>query len=229
MNRSYFVGMIGILAFSSSVFACIDDSCYPRWNLKRDMLDTCNNIPFLSPANDIRVNLKLFWADHTKAPLYSDADTIYADQGYALVPFPNDRVSLIPAENTSETTDENKPQNEKLVQLVKTLRVRGDLQSVISQTTDWSGSRCGSNNLVSTEQFLQQVHASAISEQEKQVLADTRLQILQNCNPELLQKAGWRLSDVTSEAGKVFADYLNASVAFYSGDFATASHKDPLI
>ncbi len=222
MNRSYFTGMIGIFAFSSSVFACSDDSCYPGWNLKRDMLDTCNNIPFLSPANDSRINLKLFWSDHTKAPLHSDSDTYYADQGYALVPFPNDRVSLVPKENTTKPADDNKPENESLVQLVKDLRVSDDLQAVISQTTDWSGSRCISNNLVSTEQFLKQLQASDIGEPEKQALADTRLQILQNCNSELLQQANWRLSDVTSDEGKIFSEYLNGSIAFYSGDFVTA-------
>lgn len=223
MDRSYLAGMIGVLAFSSSVFACSDDSCYPGWNLKRDMLDTCNNIPFLSPANDSRINLKLFWSDHTNASLHSDSDTYYADQGYALVPFPNDRITLNPVVSATENTEENKQPNETLVQLVKDLGVSNDLQSVISQATDWSGSRCISNNLVSTEQFLQQLHTSSMSKNEKQVLADTRLQILQNCNPELLQQADWRLSDVTSDEGKIFADYLNGSIAFYSGDFATAS------
>lgn len=223
MNRSYLAGMIGFLAFSSSVFACSDDSCYPGWNLKRDMLDTCNNIPFLSPANDSRVNLKLFWSDHTNAPLQSDADTYYADQGYALVPFPTDRVSLVSVSDSTDTNDKQEQPNNALIQLLKDLHVSHELLPVISQATDWSGSRCISNNLVSTEQFLQQLQAADISEQEKQVLADTRLQILQNCNPELLQQADWKLSDVTSDAGKVFADYLNGSIAFYSGDFTTAS------
>ena len=40
-----------------------DDSCYPAWSLLRDSLDVCNNLAFLSPGNDSRVNLRLLLAD----------------------------------------------------------------------------------------------------------------------------------------------------------------------
>lgn len=220
MNRSILVGMLGLLVCSSSVLACSDDSCYPSWNLKRDMLDTCNNIPFLSPANDSRVNLRLFWSDLTQQPLQSDSDVYYANQGYAQVPFPNDRVTLNP--QTEQTTSDN-PQIKSLEQQAKDLQVSPELLPVISQIPDWSGSRCVSNNARSAEQFLSQIQASALTATEKQKLADTRIQMLQNCDPELLQQANWQLSEIQSTEGKEFADYLNAAIAFYSGDFQTAT------
>ena len=30
--------------FQMPAQACSDDSCYPTWDLKRDQLDTCNNL-----------------------------------------------------------------------------------------------------------------------------------------------------------------------------------------
>ena len=49
--------------------ASSDDSCYPSWNLKRDTLDVCNSLPFLSPGNDSRVNLQLLLADAGQASI----------------------------------------------------------------------------------------------------------------------------------------------------------------
>ena len=54
--------MIGSLGVQEAR-ASSDDSCYPSWNLKRDTLDVCNSLPFLSPGNDSRVNLQLLLAD----------------------------------------------------------------------------------------------------------------------------------------------------------------------
>ena len=42
--------------------ASSDDSCYPDWRVSRDSLDPCNNLPFLSPGNDSRANLRLLLA-----------------------------------------------------------------------------------------------------------------------------------------------------------------------
>ena len=49
--------------------ASSDDSCYPDWRVSRDSLDPCNNLPFLSPGNDSRANLRLLLADKKAAPL----------------------------------------------------------------------------------------------------------------------------------------------------------------
>lgn len=66
-----------------------DDSCYPDWRVARDSLDACSNLPFLSPGNDSRVNLRLLLADKKTTPLTPDAlnDDDLA-QGFGPVPFP---------------------------------------------------------------------------------------------------------------------------------------------
>ena len=53
--------------------ASSDDSCYPDWRVSRDTLDPCNNLPFLSPGNDSRANLRLLLADRKAAPLTPNA------------------------------------------------------------------------------------------------------------------------------------------------------------
>jgi hypothetical protein len=44
-----------------------DYGCDPRWSLKRRDYAPCNNVPFLSPANDNRVNLVLLLADRSRS------------------------------------------------------------------------------------------------------------------------------------------------------------------
>jgi hypothetical protein len=57
-----------LASLSQPVQASSDDSCYPDWRVSRDSLDTCNNLPFLSPGNDSRTNLRLLLADKSRAP-----------------------------------------------------------------------------------------------------------------------------------------------------------------
>ena len=46
-----------------------DDSCYPDWRVSQDSLTACSNMPFLSPGNDSRTNLRQLIAAKKKAPL----------------------------------------------------------------------------------------------------------------------------------------------------------------
>lgn len=46
-----------------------DDSCYPDWRVSQDSLTACSNMPFLSPGNDSRTNLRLLLAAKKNAPL----------------------------------------------------------------------------------------------------------------------------------------------------------------
>ncbi len=87
-------------------FACSDDSCYPTWNLRRDVLDTCNNVAFLTPSNDSRVNLAVLLSNQHQQPLHSPVDSddhYYRDLGYGLVPFPV--AAELDASTTPETSD----------------------------------------------------------------------------------------------------------------------------
>ena len=83
------LGGVGIQAAQASG----DFGCGVTWSLKRDGLDGCNNLPFLSPANDSRVNLRLLLADQGLAPMPDGPPSQYdREMGYALVPFPLDRL-----------------------------------------------------------------------------------------------------------------------------------------
>jgi len=102
LRHSITGGFILSVLFSLPAQACSDDSCYPTWDLKRDLLDTCNNTPFLSPANDSRVNLQLLLADYVHTPLpTSSADNYYKDQGYAQV---RNHGSTLTTDQSSHTT-----------------------------------------------------------------------------------------------------------------------------
>src|ERR1700744_5648603 len=46
-----------------------DFTCTPAWKLDKTQYTDCDNLPFLSPANDSRVNLTLLLVDAGKAEL----------------------------------------------------------------------------------------------------------------------------------------------------------------
>ncbi len=89
--------------------ASSDDSCYPDWRVSRDSLDPCSDLPFLSPGNDSRANLRLLLADKKNAALTPNAlseDDL--SQGFGPVPFPVYR--LIPASSAETQPDStNRP------------------------------------------------------------------------------------------------------------------------
>lgn len=202
--------------------ACSDDSCYPTWNLRRDALDTCNNVAFLSPSNDSRINLQLLVSNLHAKPIRSTVDSpdhYYRDLGYGLVPFPAD------SSDAGDDQSNTAPTVQPLTELATTLHVNADLLAVTKQTNDWSGSRCVSNNHDSALAFLTQLQQSPLSDNEKQQLAETRLQILQSCETDLLQQSGWRLDALTSAAAKEFVTYLHGAIAFYNGDFEQAKQQ----
>src|SRR5580692_494432 len=46
-----------------------DFTCTPAWKLDKTLYSDCDNLPFLSPANDSRVNLQLLLLDAGQAQL----------------------------------------------------------------------------------------------------------------------------------------------------------------
>jgi len=66
-----------------------DFGCGVTWSLKQDGLDGCNNLPFLSPANDSRVNLLLLLLDegHAKFRPSSDEQAAAIWSGAEPIPF----------------------------------------------------------------------------------------------------------------------------------------------
>ena len=88
------LALLASLSFQAQ--ASGDDSCYPDWRVSRDSLEGCSNLPFLSPGNDSRVNLRLLLADKQVAPLTPNAlGETDLEEGFGPVPFPVYRLSLI--------------------------------------------------------------------------------------------------------------------------------------
>src|SRR6478672_871062 len=77
------------LVLSASVAGASGDYfCNPRWALVHDAYNSCSNVPFLSPGNDRRVNMKLLLVDAGLArlqtqPVYEEN----VEHGYGKVPF----------------------------------------------------------------------------------------------------------------------------------------------
>lgn len=206
--------------FQMPAQACSDDSCYPTWDLKRDQLDTCNNTPFLSPANDSRINLQLLLADQHQQPLtVPTSDSYYKEQGYALVPFPVDLTE--PTDTTATGNENDKNQPSPLVILAQQLGVNADdANNLLTQTSVWEGSRCTSNNQQTAQTYLQQLaQEKELPAEERSALAQSRLAILQSCDNEPAAQTDLLPQNIHSPTGQLFASYLQGAQAFYNGDF----------
>lgn len=220
LRHSITGGFILSVLFNLPAHACSDDSCYPTWDLKRDLLDTCNNTPFLSPANDSRVNLQLLLADYAHTPLTTPtADSYYQDQGYAQVPFP---ISL-----SDDATDDAATPNSSPTPLSTQAQQLGlaseAVSTLLAGNSNWEGSRCASNNQQTAARYLEQLsQAKEIPSDEKQSLAQSRLAILQSCDADPSQQASLLPANIQSANGQLFANYLQGALAFYNGDFTQA-------
>ncbi len=223
LRYSLISGFILLALTQMPAQACSDDSCYPTWDLKRDQLDTCNNTPFLSPANDSRINLQLLLADQHKQSLsVPTSDSYYKEQGYALVPFPVDLTD--PADETPTENESGKSSPSPLVALAQQLGVSAeDAGNLVTQSGVWEGSRCASNNQQTAQTYLQQlVQAKEIPAEEKTALAQSRLAILQSCDSDPASQADLLPQNINSASGQLFANYLQGALAFYNGDFTQA-------
>jgi len=209
---------------SSQAQASSDDSCYPNWLLFKNTLDTCSSLPFLSPGNDSRVNLRLLLADQGALPLTPNAlgnDDLA--EGYGPVPFPVYRLSpATPAEAEEQPgTSASAPLNtllEKLGIARETTEAAGDA------FLSGEGSRCRSNSEDSAAAFVGQVIDADIPAAERQALAHSRVQMLGACAWEGPQQASLLPGAVQSATGKAFVTYLQAAADFYSGRFSEAAN-----
>ncbi|CDF81541.1 hypothetical protein PKB_0162 [Pseudomonas knackmussii B13] len=208
--------------------ASSDDSCYPSWNLKRDTLDICNSVPFLSPGNDSRVNLQLLLADDGRASLPQRAPSDDEQQlGYGQVPFPLSRLfdDAPAADGAADAAVVAKPAA-PLAELAARLGLPADAVPADSERfANGEGSRCRSNNPLTAQEFLAQLLAVDMPANERQALGRARLDLLQGCQWDETQLGSLLPGDVQSPAGRDFAGYLQGIGAFYSGRFAPARQQ----
>jgi len=198
--------------------ASSDDSCYPDWRVSRDSLDPCNNLPFLSPGNDSRANLRLLLADKKNAALTPNAlseDDL--SQGFGPVPFPVYR--LIPASSAETQPDSDQSPTAELDTLLTGLGIKREEYKTAGEAfVDGEGSRCRSNDDDSATAFISQVINADMPSTERTTLVKARLQLLTTCDWD-----GQVVTDpIESAHGLLFRTYLQAAADFYSGRFSDA-------
>lgn len=207
-----------LAGISQQAQASSDDSCYPDWRVSRDSLDPCNNVPFLSPGNDSRANLRLLLADKKAAPLAPKAlseDDLA--QGFGPVPFPVYRLAAASSAETEPDSDDSP--TAELDTLLTPLGIKREAYKTAGEAfLNGEGSRCRSNDDDSATAFIRQVVKADMPAAERELLANARLQLLTTCTwdgqvvPEPIE----------SSNGRLLRTYLQAAADFYSGRFSEA-------
>lgn len=201
--------------------ASSDDSCYPNWSLLRGSLDVCNNLPFLTPGNDSRVNLRLLLADR-KALTLNPGELTEQElaEGYGPVPFAAFRL----ANEEIEGDESEESGAAAMADLLGKLGLSRESNDTAGQAfLQGEGSRCRSNRDESAADFIGQLlDTESLSAAERQSLARARLQLLDACTWEADKQASLLPTDVQSPQAKAFAAYLRAASDFYSGRFSDA-------
>lgn len=210
-----------LAGLSQPALASSDDSCYPDWRVSRDSLDTCNNLPFLSPGNDSRTNLRLLLADKKAAPLapngLSEDDL---SQGFGPVPFPVYRLVPIAATPAEPDNTPHASPSAELDTLLQPLGIKRDeYKSAGADFLNGEGSRCRSNDDDSATAFIRQVIKADMPAAERELLVKARLQLLTACSWEGQVVDA---QQVQSTEGQLLRTYLQAAADFYSGRFSDA-------
>ncbi|MBD8741334.1 outer membrane assembly lipoprotein YfiO [Pseudomonas fluorescens] len=210
-----------LAAMTQHAQASSDDSCYPDWRVSHDSLDSCSNLPFLSPGNDSRVNLRLLLADKKAAPLTPNAlseDDLA--QGFGPVPFPVYRLVPVPATSDEPDTKPDDSRTAELDTLLQPLSIKRDEYKTAGEAfLNGEGSRCRSNDDDSATAFISQVIKADMPATERELLIKARLQLLTACS--------WDgqvvdAQQIQSSDGQLFRTYLQAAADFYSGRFGDA-------
>ncbi|MGC5703841.1 outer membrane assembly lipoprotein YfiO [Pseudomonas sp. NFXW11] len=202
--------------------ASTDDSCVPAWKLYSNQLSYCNNLPFLSPSNDNRVNLRLLMADQGSLPLTLQALSEYElSLGYGPVPFRAYR--LHPAEAAAPSEDAIPPVDQELDTRLQALGLQRESRQVAGdQFISGEGSRCRSNSDESALAFVEQLENAQLSQAERQALARSRVKMLGACSWQGDELSNLLPGNLSSPAAKDFARYLQAAGDFYNGRFSQA-------
>ena len=170
-----------------------------KWALDRREYSGRFGLPFLSPANDSRLNLRLLLLDahaqavvHPPAPVEADITSapLFARADFSI------------AYGAEPAAD---PDNER------------ELNDTIF--SDEEGFRCVSD-AAGSEAFVAAVQAeAALSPEERKALTDARQAITQTCQNDV---AAPPTVAVASPKAREFAAYLAGASAFYHGEFDTA-------
>jgi hypothetical protein len=181
-----------------------DFSCDVAWKLAKSVYSDCDDVPFLSPGNDSRVNLGLLLLDAGRAklgpPPVTDPPTPPISGSAA--PFAlADFSALLGAKPPGDDSD----------------------------YASGEGSRCRSN-ASGEAAFEAAMAASSVPAAERDILVAARKAIVPNCDAAAPAAAYQAPDGVRSAEGRQFAAYLAGVAEFYGGgwddarrDFAAAA------
>ncbi|UTH36912.1 hypothetical protein NLY39_01805 [Pseudomonas sp. KHPS1] len=217
---------------AAPALASSDMTCAPSWKLISDQLSGCNNLAFLSPGNDSRVNLQLLLDDAghlklTREPLALDG----YEYGYGLVPFSLGMLDASRARGEAAEADEQgvDPDLAYLTQALQRLGIDSEADALaVQRFAEGEGNRCRSNDLQAMRGFVDALGATPdLAASEAQALARSRRSLLSLCGEgdpqaeDILPPA----TQLQSPAAQAFGDYLHGADAFYRGHFDHARER----
>jgi len=204
-----------LLCLAGSASASSDFGCSSEWKVDAEQPSLCNNWPFLSPANDSRVNIRLLLDVVTELPL--SEKLAQGDEPLApLVPF--DLYALHAAEAETAAPRDHAAELDAL--LAPLDLNTGDL--ALQVFAEDEGTRCRSNDLPSANAFIAAMAQDGLPLDARRILARQRMSLLLTCGPgegSALETA--ELAEAPEAAP--FLRYLKAAEAFYQGDLAEAT------
>lgn len=211
-----------------AALASSDMTCTPSWKLISDEFSACNNLAFLSPGNDSRVNLQLLLDDAGHLELTREPQALEGyEYGYGLVPF---SIGMLdPSRTRSEAAEAGadgqttNPDAAYLTQALQRLGINAEADSfAVHHFAEGEGSRCRSNDLQAMRSFVDALTATPeLAASEAQALARSRRSLLSLCGEgdpqaqDILPQA----TQLQSRAALAFETYLRGADAFYRGDF----------
>ena len=192
---------LGAGLFASQTHASFDSACQPDWSVELQSYNRCSNLPILSPANDNQINMQLLLADKLLAKI--EAPKPKAMQwfdSYGSVPFEASEFKYS-LSNLSPSGRTKNPESQQQTDLY------------IAEE------RCRTN-ASGTLIFLQKVTKdTGLNAAEKKLLTEKRLSITPSCDKAL---SFIKVANDWSPLVRQYMAYLNGSIAFYNGDYATA-------
>jgi hypothetical protein len=174
--------------------ASFDMWCEPSWTLVHRDMTECDNMAFLAPGNDTRVNLLMLILDQRGKPIEAPAGNPTPDP-LAEWPIFAHRVTPAPAESEGE-----------------------------NEYAYGEGSRCRSNEPGAAAFVERVNAATEIPEAERTTLTTARQGLQPDCAAAPIGGGALAetLQSVQSPLGKSFAAYLQGAQAFYDGDYDAA-------
>ncbi|HEX8443066.1 MAG TPA: hypothetical protein VF631_05405 [Allosphingosinicella sp.] len=190
-----FIGLLGLATWHAPARASGDYGCGPSWKL--DQAAGCDNLIFLAPGNDTRVNLTLLLLDKAGR----QAPPAQAEPGGYDPYLPEPLFDWSGFRARFKTAAEPAPN---------------------SSFADGEGSRCRSNATGAASFEAAVAAARDLPDGERAALIAARRDLKPNCaGPS--PGAATRLAGINSRTARDFARYLEGARAFYDGSFDEAA------